>query len=196
MLRQNNLNSTFTFSKLDNYVIMAGTTKQKMISAFNESITKASSDCNKSDFAAMDGGSFFIGSNNKGTLIRICADKQAAGYFLFGLVPIIANKTIFFADIDHLPDPFDFNVFLNTIMVCFNMIVTGKVKPVRSCDILVFKREDSARYHIYIPSSFGEISKDDRTSIYKLLNNNYPAPVVDEAAQTIRIEGFQKWDTL
>ena len=173
---------------------MAGTTKRKLIPTFTESILAKSRECKQSDFAAMDGGAFFIGAVNRNILIDLLVEKQAAEDYKMGLVPTIADKTIFFADIDNVPANFDFSLFLSLVVDQFNELATNKIKPATLADILIFKREDAAKYHIYIPCSFGEVSKAVRQAIYKGINRNYIGNIIDEAAHTIRIEGFEKYD--
>ena len=173
---------------------MAGTTKHTLIATFQENILAQSVECKESDFAAMDGGAFFIGADNRNILIELLARKQAAGDYKMGLVPTIADKTIFFADVDHVPADFQPHSFLSLVAHHFNDLATDKVKEVNLNDIFVFKREDSARYHIYIPSSFGEVSKAVREAIYRAVNGNYAGNIIDEGARTIRIEGFEKYD--
>ena len=146
---------------------MAGTTKRKLIPTFTESILAKSRECKQSDFAAMDGGAFFIGAVNRNILIDLLVEKQAAEDYKMGLVPTIADKTIFFADIDNVPANFDFTLFLSLVVDQFNELATNKIKPATLADILIFKREDAAKYHIYIPCSFGEVSKAVRQAIYK-----------------------------
>lgn len=175
---------------------MAGrrATKSKLLAAFSGRILAQSEECTRSDFAAMDGGAFFIGAANRNVLIEFLAQKQASGDYKIGLVPTLADKTIYFADIDELPSNFDFRLFLALLVDEFNRLVTDKVKPVTIKDVLILKREDSARYHVYIPCLFGEVSKAVREKISKAVNISYAKPVIDLAANTIRIEGFEKWD--
>ena len=169
------------------------TTRRKLINIFSPSIT-APNESTTPDFAAMDGGSFYVGSMNKGLLISHLAKEQQEGNYKLGLVPIISNRTIFFGDIDDTPNGFDFQLFLHRLAEAFNARATNKIKDVKVEDIMLLKREDSEkRYHVYIPFEFGEVSKDERQSIYKSLNEGYGQDILDTAASTIRIEGFEKW---
>ena len=169
-------------------------TRSKLVAAFLETILAASKECTRTDFAAMDGGEFFIGAANRDVLINFLARKQASGDYKMCLEPTVADKTIQFADIDEVPPNFDFSLFLAFVVDEYNRLVTDKVKPDMIKDVLIFKREDSARYHIYIPCLFGEVSKAVREEISKAVNISYTKPVIDLAANTIRIEGFEKWD--
>ena len=169
-------------------------TKSKLLAAFSRTILDPSEECTQSDFAAMDGGAFFIGAANRDVLIEFLARKQALGDYKIGLVPTLADKTIYFADIDEVPSNFDFSLFLALLVDEYNRLVIDKVKPATIKDVLVLKREDSARYHVYIPCLFGKVSKDVRNEISKAVNTSYKKPVIDLGANTIRIEGFEKWD--
>ena len=147
-----------------------------------------------SDFAAMDGGKFFIGAKNKNILIELLARKQATGDFKFGLVPNISDKTIFFADIDGKA-AFDVELFTNALVSTFNRFVMDKVKELKYEDVILTQREDGAdHYHAYIPFEFGQVTKAARKRMWAHINKIHRAPIIDEAANTIRIEGFEKWD--
>ena len=172
---------------------MAGTTKAKLLTIFQENILARSEETKQSDFAAMDVGAFFIGAGNRDILIDFLAQQQAAGDYKLGLVPTIADKTIFFADIDQVPPYFDFDLFLALVVDQFNILVANTLEVATVDDVLVFKREDAAKYHIYIPGVFGKVSKAVRQRIWKEVNDTYLDPIIDEAAHTIRIEGFEKY---
>ena len=47
---------------------------------------------------------------------------------------------------------------------------------------------------LYIPSEYGVVTKAQRAAIYKAVNAKYNQKIIDEAAHTIRIEGFLKYD--
>ena len=168
------------------------TTKKKLVGIFSPTIL-APNESKVSDFAGMDGGAFYIGSMNKGILISHLAKQQAEGDYKLGLVPTIDDMTILFGDIDHKPNDFDFALFLQRLAGKFNELATNKVKDAEDKDILITKREDSERYHVYIPCDFGEVSSAERALIYEAINEDYGEAIIDTAANTIRIEGFEKW---
>ena len=177
---------------------MSGTTQAKLIEQFSDSILTMN-EAKVSDFVAMDNGKFFIGSVNKGILISFLAKKQADGDFKLGLVPVLANKTIFFADVDHVPHGFDLKYFLCVIANKFNEFAKGRTRFAAVDDLIIFKHEKELRYHVYIPVKFGEVSKAERALTWKSVNAEYAVggkagDIIDEAANTIRIEGFEKWD--
>ena len=102
-------------------------------------------------------------------------------------------NVFFFADIDHLAPECNFDDFLKVVVDKYNELA-NPIREVNVDDILVFKREDSDRYHIYIPALFGEVSKAKRVAIYKAVNSTFNEGIIDEAAHTIRVEGFMKYD--
>ena len=173
-------------------------TTQKLVAKFKQGILQPNDECKINTFVAMDNGKYYIGSVWRNILINELATRQAEGDFDYALVPVIADKTIFFADIDHIQaGNFNLDELLIRIATAWNELATEKVKDVKADVLLVFKREDRnapARYHIYVTCLFGEVSKAEREAIYKLVNEQYEAPIIDEAAHTIRIEGFKKFD--
>ena len=162
-----------------------GTTKRKLVHKFRDFIL-APNDILISDMAAMDGGKFFIGPYNKGILIEYLGQLQDKGDYKLALVPTLAATTIFFADVDAIPSDFELSAFLSLIATTFNSIATGRKKDVAMNDILVTKREDSAKYHVYIPAKFGEISKAVRKAIWMHVNKTLGHAIIDENANTMR----------
>ena len=171
-----------------------GTTRRKLCATFGDTIN-APNETKVSDMAAMCGGSFYIGPQNKGILLQLLARHQAAGDYQLALVPTIGDSmTILFADIDHAPSDFDINLFLQRFAAKFNEIAASKVKEAHDVDVIMFKREDAKRYHAYIPAEFGEVTKAERKAIAESINEEYGAEIIDKSANTIRFEGFQKFD--
>ena len=78
-------------------------TRNKLTRTFTDIITSPN-EVTKDDFVAMDFGKFFIGKSNKGLLISVLAGFLQRGDFELALLPVIARKTIFYADIDDKPD--------------------------------------------------------------------------------------------
>ena len=154
----------------------------------------------KFKFAAMDGGVFFIEKKNKQLFISKLAQLKESGDLRLSAVPVCANQTIFFADVDEVPaQEFDMNVLLGLLAEQFNRKASHKRKEVGYKDMLLTKRKNEEKYHIYIPKGFGEVSKDERKSITNIVNaaceKEFGCKIIDPNASTIRIEGFLKFDT-
>ena len=132
----------------------------KLLTAFGDGIGSSSRDVPESDFAAMDGGSFYIGAGNRDKLIGILTKLQADGDHKLALVPTTGEITIFFADIDHVPPKFNLQKFLEVCVACINDIVPSGVDGmITAGDVIVFKREvteESPRFHIYVTKMMGK----------------------------------------
>ena len=166
-----------------------------MVGMFSASVTKPNAEIKEPDFVSMDGGRFFIGASRKYALIDGLAAMQRRGDYNLGLVPVLNDNCIFFADIDKIPDNFSLDVLTTKIATCFNG--WRKDKSCKACtaeDILVFKREREDKYHLYIPAVFGLTTKQQRMIIWKSINIEYGFDIIDANATSIRIEGFRKWD--
>lgn len=183
---------------------MAGNTR-KYLSVFMESgIFNPNEELKQPDFVAMDGGRFYIGAQRKDDLIVGLADMLKKGNLDIGLVPVTPGNCIFFADIDdYEQDKFALDDFLVKVAGFFNHFVRNKPEDkddwCTAEDILVFEKANpkaefyGPKYHIYIPEMFGITTPVERATIYKTINIAMGQPIIDEAASTIRIEGFNKW---
>ena len=154
----------------------------------------------KFKFAAMDGGVLFIEKKNKQLFISKLAQLKESGDLRLSAVPVSADQTIFFADVDKIPvQGFDMNVLLGLLAEQFNLKATHKRKDVAYSNMLLTKRKNEEKYHIYIPKEFGEVSTDERQSITNIVNGTcekqFGCKIIDPKALTIRIEGFLKFDT-
>ena len=87
----------------------------------------------KFKFAAMDGGVFFIEKKNKQLFISKLAQLKESGDLRLSAVPVSADQTIFFADVDEIPaQGFDMNVLLSLLAEQFNRKASHKRKDVAS----------------------------------------------------------------
>ena len=159
-------------------------------------INKPSAEMKESSFAAMDGGAYYIQSSEQSALILGLANLLRNNDYKLGLVPVIGDKCIFFADIDDIPaatlDDFSFDAFMETVASCYNANVKSPV-DLNPDDFLIFVREnDDKKYHIYAPNTI--TTKKQRANIWKAVNKKYNKKIIDLSASTIRIEGFEKWD--
>ena len=117
------------------------------------------------------------------------------------LVPIAADLTIYFADVDKIPaQGFEMNVLLTYLADQFNQKATRKREDVSINDFILTKRKSAPRHHIYIPATFGKVTKDERKAITIAVNaqfeNDFQFPeILDPQCSSIRIEGFLKYDT-
>ena len=174
--------------------LLLKSTREILIDTFTDSICSAN-EVTVNDIVSMEGNKFFIGKANKGVLISKLVQLQNAGHYRISLVPIAADNTIFFADVDVTPNGFDLDFFLNMVCHHFNQLASRKKKNVHKDDLIIFKKESDNRYHVYISAEWGEVSKVERKSIWNAVNNNFFAKkVIDTSASTIRFEGFLKFD--
>ena len=150
---------------------------------------------NQSHFVAMDGGAYIIREERKPELIKLFVNLQAVGDYEFALVPIIdENPTIFFADIDYVPQQFKLHDFLEIVVKHFNKIaIKYDEEPITANDVIVFKREIFEKYHIYIEYT---VSRAVRRVIWAAINKECGDDIIDIFTSTIRIEGFNKYNRI
>ena len=173
-----------------------GTTKRYMIGILGPNIDKATNELKQPDFVAMDIGSFYVGTANKAHLLQGLTGMLTSNAYNFGLVPVIADKCIFYADIDAVPANFVMDNFLRMTAGFFKQFVKNKTESeLKFNDILVFKKEGGIKkYHIYIPEKFGITTKAEGKVIWQTINISMGSNICDTSAHSIRIEGFNKWD--
>ena len=150
---------------------------------------------NLSDFIAMDGGAYLIGEARRPNLIKLFVNLQTAKDYEFALVPVIdEDPTIFFADIGYLPQQFKLHDFLEIVVKCFSKIaVKYDEEPITANDVIVFKREIFEKYHIYIEYT---VSWAVRRVIWAAINEECGDDIIDMFTNTIRIEGFNKYNRI
>lgn len=99
----------------------------------------------------MNGGSFLIGADRITDSIKLLTDMQNNNNLQSGLEPALADNCIFLADVDDTSADFNLDEFSSVVVKCFNGMVKANGKRVTADDLLVFKRQDDERYHIYVP---------------------------------------------
>ena len=160
---------------------MANLTKVYITGILDPGVLKPNDEQKGPNFAAMDRGAFYIGEGKKGKLIDGLAAMQNKGDYNCGLVPVVGDICIFFADIDGVPEDVELDSLLQKTAGYFNAFVKNKTESeLEPEDILVFKRADNSRsYHIYIPDLFGYTTKQERLMIWKSVNIAMEEEVID-----------------
>ena len=74
----------------------------------------------------MDGGRFYVGPANKSDLIEGLATMLRTDALNLGLVPVVADECIFFADIDDFPSSIQLDDFLQKVADFYKAFVNTK----------------------------------------------------------------------
>lgn len=149
-------------------------------------------------FVAMDGGKFWLPDNRHDEVIDFLTELQAgpdrnggAPQRNLSLVPVLAEETIFFADVDKVPAGFQLKKLLSIIAECINL-AAKRALIASSAEIFVFKRVNAEKYHFYCPKA--TFDRSTRSAIWSAINTKFGFAVCDINCQTLRYEGFMKWD--
>lgn len=172
----------------------ARTTKQIMIDYFGPSVIDG---VGEAPFVAMDGGKFYLNRMQHSELINMMVMLQAGNtrwgtdpIRALALVPVLDDENIFFADIDKVPDNFHLDSFKMSIVKAINAFQNENA--IQEKDLYVFKRTNAEKYHIYC-SRFS-FTKAQRTKLWGVINKAAGFDIIDTSANTIRFEGFLKWN--
>ena len=143
----------------------------------------------RSNFAAMDKGSFFIKKADYSLLLNLLWNCIAKKDYRLGLVPTLADKAIFFADIDHMYG-LSLSAVLETIAIKLGACITTSTQQQLLESLHVTKHQSHERYHIYGVEK--KKKKGERKNVWKAVNENLGFDIIDLNANTLRFDGFLK----